>query len=412
MKRPKVLGIIMAGGKGERLRPLTQERGKPAVPFGGKYRIVDFVISNFVNSGVFSIYVLVQYLSQSLIDYLRISWRNRGIIQDHFITVVPPQMRMGEVWYRGTADAVSQNLNLINDFDPDYVAVFGADHIYRMDIGQMLAYHVEKGADATVAALPVPVEKASGFGIIEVNKANRVMGFDEKPKNPKPMPGDPTRAYSSMGNYIFNREFLQTILTDDVKRRDSAHDFGKNILPAIIEKAKVFAYNFHSSEVPGIKRYEEKGYWRDVGDLESYWSAHMDMLGEKPKLDLNNDEWPIFAGRYDGPSARILGGEVSDTILGEGTVVHNAVVRHSVIGRGVTILPGAMIEDSVIMDFSVVGAGCRMKRVVADRFNDFPDGTELGFDREKDSSSKFLHVDKSGIVAVGRGRSKWAHLKR
>jgi glucose-1-phosphate adenylyltransferase len=410
MRRSKVLGLIMAGGKGERLSPLTRERGKPAVPFGGKYRITDFVLSNFVNSGIFSIYVLVQYLSQSLIDYLRTSWRNRGIIQDHFITVVPPQMRLGEVWYRGTADAVSQNLNLIRDFDPDLVAVFGADHIYRMDIGQMLAYHAEKKADVTVAALPVPVEKARGFGIIEVNKSARVVGFEEKPKNPKPMPGDSERAYSSMGNYIFNRDLLESVLTEDFKR-DSAHDFGKTILPQLFGEAHVYAYNFLENEVPGLQPHEEKGYWRDVGDLESYWSAHMDLLGEKPKLDLNNEEWPIYAGRYDGPSARVLGGEVSDAILGEGSVVHNAVVRRSVLGRGVYIHPGALVEDSVIMDFSEVKRGCRLRRVVADRFNIFPEGTEIGYNRDKDAAAKY-HVDKSGIVAIGRGRSKWAHLKR
>lgn len=410
MKRSKVLGLIMAGGKGERLVPLTRERGKPAVPFGGKYRIVDFVLSNFVNSGIFSVYVLVQYLSQSLIDYLRTSWRNRGIINDHFITVVPPQMRMGEMWYRGTADAVSQNLNLVRDFDPDLVAVFGADHIYRMDIGQMLAFHVEKGAEVTVASLPVPIERARGFGIIKVNKAGRVIGFEEKPKNPDPMPGNPQMAFSSTGNYIFNRDLLEEVLMEDVKN-DSAHDFGKTIIPAIIKRAKVFAYDFTSADIPGMKPYEERGYWRDVGDLESYWSAHMDLLGEKPKLDLNNDEWPIYAGRFDGPSAHILGGEVADSMIGTGCVVHNAVVRHSVLGRGVIIHPGALVEDSIIMDFSEVMPGCRFRRVVADRFNRFTADTEIGYDPEKDKSAGY-HVDKSGIVAIGRGRSKWAHLKR
>jgi len=410
VRRSKVLGIIIAGGKGERLSPLTRERGKPAVPFGGKYRIVDFVLSNFVNSGIFSTYVLVQYLSQSLIDYLRTSWRNRGIINDHFITVVPPQMRMGEMWYRGTADAVSQNLNLIRDFDPDVVVIFGADHIYRMDVGQMLAFHAEKGADVTVAALPVPLEKAKAFGIIEVNKAGRVTGFDEKPKNPKPMPGDKERAYSSMGNYIFNRDLLEAILTEDVKR-ESAHDFGKTIIPELIGDKKVFAYNFLTNQVPGIKPYEEQGYWRDVGDLDSYWSAHMDMLGEHPRLDLNNDEWPVYAGRYDGPSSRVLGGEVSDSVLGEGSVVHNGVVRHSVLGRGVYVHPGAQVEDSIIMDFCEIKPGVRLKRVVADRFNVFADGVEIGYDREKDLAAKY-HVDKSGITAIGRGKSKWAHLKR
>ncbi len=400
----------MAGGKGERLVPLTSERGKPAVPFGGKYRIVDFVLSNFVNSGILSIYVLVQYLSQSLIDYLRISWSNRGISPDHFVTVVPPQMRMGEMWYRGTADAVSQNLNLIRDFDPDYVAVFGADHIYRMDIGQMLAFHMEKQADVTIATLPVPLDQAAGFGIIETNKNGRVTGFDEKPKSPKPMPGDPTRAYSSMGNYIFNRDVLVKILLEDSKAT-SSHDFGKNIIPSLYPGHKVFAYNFQSQELPGLKDYEEKGYWRDVGTLEAFWAAHMDLLGEKPLLDLRNDDWPVFSGRFSGPSARILGGQVHDAIISEGAVVHDAVVRHSVLGRGVVIHPGAVVEDCVLMDFCEVGPGSRLKRVIVDRFNTLPKNTTIGHDPKIDAAH--WHVDKaSGLVAIGRGLSKWAHLKR
>jgi len=411
MIRSKILGIIMAGGKGERLVPLTTERGKPAVPFGGKYRIVDFVLSNFVNSGIFSVYVLVQYLSQSLIDYLRISWSNRGLTPDHFITVVPPQMRLGEMWYRGTADAVTQNLNLIRDFDPDYVAVFGADHIYRMDISQMLAYHVEKQAHVTISALPVPLDEAKGFGILNVTKSGRVTEFEEKPKNPRPMPGDPDHAYSSMGNYIFNRDVLEEVLTEDIKK-ESAHDFGKSILPVILERCRVFAYNFRTAPLPGQKEYEERGYWRDVGNIEAYWSAHMDLLGEKPRFDLNNDDWPIMAGRYNGPPSRILGRQVEDSILSEGVVVNGAFVRHSIIGRGVVIEPGAVIEDSVLMDFCHVGRDCRFRKVVADRFNQFPDNTFIGQNPEQDQGSGF-HVDKaSGIVVVGRGRSKWAHLKR
>jgi glucose-1-phosphate adenylyltransferase len=409
MHRPRVLGLIMAGGKGERLVPLTNERGKPAVPFGGKYRIVDFVLSNFVNSGIFSIYVLVQYLSQSLIDYLRISWSNRGITHDHFITVVPPQMRMGETWYRGTADAVSQNLNLIRDFDPDIVVVFGSDHIYRMDIAEMIAFHHEKNADVTISALPMAIEKVKGFGVIEANKTGRVTGFEEKPKTPKPMPGDPTRAFISMGNYIFNRALLEEILVEDSKR-DTAHDFGKSIIPLLFEKKRVFAYNFENGVVPGLKPYEDKGYWRDVGNLESYWSSHMDLLGSKPALDLSNDDWPIYAGRYNGPPARVIGGQLTDSMVSEGSDIRDAVVRRSVLGRGVVIHPGAVIEDCVLMDFCEVGPGSRLKRVVADRFNIFPESTEIGYDAEKDATR--YHVDKSGIVAVGRGRSKWAHLRR
>jgi glucose-1-phosphate adenylyltransferase len=410
MIRSKVLGIVMAGGKGERLKPLTIERGKPAVPFGGKYRIADFVLSNFINSGIFSVYVLVQYLSQSLIDYLRISWSSRGLTPDHFVTVVPPQMRMGELWYRGTADAVSQNLNLIRDFDPDYVAVFGADHIYRMDISRMLAFHVEKQAHITISALPVPLAEARSFGILSVNKSGKLTDFEEKPKNPKPMPGNADMAFSSMGNYIFNREVLEDVLTENIKK-ESSHDFGKDILPTLLDKLRVYAYNFQTAPLPGQKEYEEAGYWRDVGNLESYWSAHMDLLGEKPRFDLNNDEWPISAGRFNGPPARIMGRQVEDAILSEGVVVNGAFVKHSVIGRGVVIHPGAVIEDCVLMDFCEVGPNCRFKRVVADRFNTFAPDTVIGHDANRDEAAGY-HVDKSGIVAIGRGRSKWAHLKR
>jgi glucose-1-phosphate adenylyltransferase len=411
MIRSKVLGIVMAGGKGERLAPLTNERGKPAVPFGGKYRIVDFVLSNFVNSGILSVYVLVQYLSQSLIDYLRISWSSRGISPEHFITVVPPQMRMGELWFRGTADAVSQNLNLIRDVDPDHVAVFGADHIYRMDIGRMLDFHLRTKADVTIAALPVPIAEASGFGIIETGKTGQVLGFDEKPKHPKPMPGNRAMAYSSMGNYIFNRAALEKALLEDSKKHSSSHDFGKDILPSMLKTHKIFAYNFAAASLPGLKPYEERGYWRDVGTLESYWQSHMDLLGDKPRMDLHNDAWPINAGPYRGPSARIMGGQVYDAIISEGAVVHDAVVRHSVIGRGVIVQPGAVIENSVIMDFSEVGHHSRIKRSIVDRFNVLPAHTLIGYDAAKDRAAG-RHVDKSGLVAVGRGRSKWAHLKR
>lgn len=407
----KVLGIVMAGGKGERLAPLTNERGKPAVPFGGKYRIVDFVLSNFINSGIFSIYVLVQYMSQSLIEYLRLSWSSWGITPQHFITVVPPQMRMGEQWYRGTADAVSQNLNLVRDVDPDYVAVFGADHVYRMDISRMLDYHQRSKADVTVACLPVPVQHASGFGIVEVNKKGQVIGFEEKPKSPKPMPSNKLMAFSSMGNYIFNRDVLENVLIESAKGGASNHDFGKNIIPAILKSHRVFAYDFADARLPGLKSYEEKGYWRDVGTLESYWQSHMDLLGDKPLFNLYNDEWPINAGRYSGPPARIMGGQIYNAIVSEGAVLQDAIVRHSVIGRGVIVHPGAVIENSVIMDFCEVGPHTRIKRAIVDRFNTFPGHTLIGHDPAKDKAAGW-HLDKTGLVAVARGRSKWAHLRR
>jgi glucose-1-phosphate adenylyltransferase len=261
--------MIMAGGKGERLLPLTAVRSKPSVPFGGKYRIVDFVLSNFVNSGLSAMYVLVQYKSQSLIEHLRESWRIGGRLRHHFITVVPPQMRAREGWYEGTADAVYQNLNLIEDFRPTLVAVFGADHIYRMDVRQMIQFHLEAQADVTVAALPVPVGEAGAFGIVEVDRGQRVVGFEEKPKRPKPMPQDPTRAFSSMGNYLFRTDLLIRLLERDASRPGS-HDFGRNILPDIVGTQRVMAYDFLQNEVPGVQPHEEPGYWRDVGTLEAY----------------------------------------------------------------------------------------------------------------------------------------------
>lgn len=398
----RVLAIILAGGKGERLYPLTHERSKPAVPFGGKYRIVDFVLSNFVNSGIHSIYVLVQYMSQSMIEYLRTSWRTVGLTRDQFITVVPPQMRLGQMWYRGTADAVRQNLNLIHDFDPDLVCVFGADHIYRMDIGQMLQYHTEKGADITVATIPVPVKQASGFGIVEVDAKGRITAFVEKPANPKPMPGDAHHALSSMGNYVFNRDVLVKLL-EDVNAADPNFDFGKSILPDIHKRFKAFAYDLSKNILPGIKLYEEPGYWRDVGTLRSFYDANMDILGAKPKLNLNNRRWSIHSGRYDGPPAKILDGKITNSIIGDGCFVRNATIKNSILGRGVHIHDGAVIEDSIVMDFCKIRTEARLKRVIVDRFNELPAKVHIGFDPVKDAER--YHCDTSGIVVVPRGKT-------
>jgi glucose-1-phosphate adenylyltransferase len=400
--RRRVLGFILAGGRGERLQPLTRERGKPAVPFGGKYRIVDFVLSNFVNSGIHAIYALVQYKSQSLIEHLRVGWRFGGL-PDHFVIAVPPQMRWGEQWYRGTADAVYQNLNLLRDFDPDIVMIFGADHIYRMDIDQMLASHVERDAQVTVAALPVPIEQASGFGIIEAAADGRVVGFEEKPARPKPMPGDPSRAFSSMGNYIFNRDILVETLIEDA-RRSTDHDFGRTIIPELFPYAGVFAYDFLTNEVPGAKPYEEQGYWRDVGTIGAYWQAHMDLLGAAPLFDLDNPQWPILTAAYGGPAAHLIGGEIADSLIGEGCRIEHATVRRSILGRGVRIAPGALIEESIVMDHTVIGRGARLRRVIADRYNLVPDGDEIGIDHLRDGQR--YQVDPSGIVVLPRGSSR------
>jgi glucose-1-phosphate adenylyltransferase len=400
MPRERVLAMILAGGMGKRLYPLTRDRTKPAVPFGGRFRIADFVLSNFVNSGILSLYVLVQYKAQSLIEHLRASWRTGGLVPDHFINVVPPQMRLGEMWYRGSADAVFQNLNLIEDFNPDLVAVFGADHIYRMDVNQMVAFHREREADVTVAARPVLLGEAGDFGILEVDGKSRVVNFVEKPAQPRAMPKDPSRAYASMGNYLFSRETLvQSLLAD--AQRPTDHDFGKSIIPALFPTARVFAYDFQQNEVPGLKPYEESAYWRDVGTLEAYWRAHMDLLGEDPRFDLDNRYWPIRSGHYQGPSARIVGGDIDNAQISEGSLIKRATIRNSILGRGVWVNEGAVIEDSIIMDFTSVGKGAYLRRVIVDRFNIIGTGKEIGLDPAADR--QHYHVDPSGLVVIPRG---------
>lgn len=392
--------MIMAGGKGERLHPLTRERSKPAVPFGGRHRLIDFVLSNFVNSDLHSIYVLVQYKSQSLIEHLRLTWRTSGMLPDYFVTVVPPQMRFGNAWYRGTADAVLQNLNLVDDLAPDVVAIFGSDHIYRMDVTQMLAFHQEADAEVTVAARAVPIAEASQFGVLAVDGHGRVCQFDEKPADPRPMPGDPRRALVSMGNYLFSRPALVDALLADA-RRSTDHDFGRSIIPEMVPGGRVFAYDFQKNDVPGVKPYEEQGYWRDVGTIDSYWTAHMDLLGEAPRFDLDNDHWPIRTGTHAGPAARFIGGDVDNAQIGEGSLVKRATIRNSILGRSVWVNEGAIIEDSIVMDHTTVGKGARLRRAIVDRYNIIPADTEIGLDPAADRRRH--HVDPSGLVVVPRG---------
>ncbi|MGE0824685.1 MAG: glucose-1-phosphate adenylyltransferase [Candidatus Binatia bacterium] len=404
MNRLRILAMIMAGGKGDRLFPLTKARSKPAVPFAGKHRIIDFVLSNFINSGIYAVYLLVQYKSQSLIEHLRSTWRWRigGGLRDTFITVVPPQMRQGETWYQGTADAVYQNINVIRDFRPDLIAVFGADHIYRMDLGQMVKFHREQRADVTIAALPVPLAAATSFGVIEVDTTQRIVGFEEKPQRPRPIPKDPARAYASMGNYLFETELLVEALQEDA-RRTSNHDFGRAIIPELFPKRKVFAYDFLSNEVPGVKAYEERGYWRDVGTLSAYWQAHMDLLGDAPAFDLENNQWPILGTIYDGPPTRLFVGDVTDSLIGEGCRIEGGNVRRSVLGHGVRIGKGAEIEESVIMDYSEIGPGVKLKGVIVDRFNAIAEGVEIGTGSGA-GEDKFFR-ESSGLFVLERGET-------
>ncbi len=401
MAHPKILAFILAGGKGERLAPLTDFRSKPAVPFGGRYRIVDFVLSNFVNSHIHSLYLLVQYKSQSLIEHVRENWVLSPILEGHFVTVVPPQMRMGPEWFQGTADAVHQNINLIYNQQPELVAVFGADHIYRMDIRQMIDFHLERQAAATVAARPVPLDQASSFGVIVTDQGQRITGFQEKPAHPAPMTDDPGRAYVSMGNYIFNRDVLLEAL--DRGQRKNQHDFGTHLLPDLVGSGKVFAYDFAANVIPGLLPYEERGYWRDVGTIPAFFAAHMDMLGARPAFELHNKQWPIHPAEYAGPAAKIMEGDIRNSYIAEGVVIGRARIVNSVIRRDVTIEDDAVVEDSIIMDHSVISKGCRLRKVIVDKSNVLAENERIGYSAEEDLLSCACHRDPSGIAVIPKG---------
>jgi glucose-1-phosphate adenylyltransferase len=406
----KVLGIVLAGGKGTRLYPLTRERAKPAVPFGGKYRIIDFVLSNFVNSGIHSVYVLTQFLSQSLLQHLSEGWQFGGLLKDHFIINVPAQMRSEkESWYQGTADAIYQNANLIEQSDPDLVAIFGADHIYRMNVAAMIDFHRAKRADITVAAIPVAREHAREFGVIEVNDEGRIMAFHEKNPNAPTMPDDPRRVYASMGNYVFTTPTLLELLQADAKTMGSHHDFGKDILPRLAGKAPMYAYNFESNRIPGEVE-DSLPYWRDVGTIEAYYEANMDLNNVKPDLNLYNREWPVRSTSYPDPPAKFVfeeegrRGEALDSIVSGGCILSGGLVRKSILGRGVRVHAGAEVEGCVIMDDCDIGRRTKLRRAILDKNIGIPEDTTIGYDLEADRARGW-HVTESGIVVIGRGYS-------
>jgi glucose-1-phosphate adenylyltransferase len=403
-----VLGIVLAGGRGERLFPLTNDRAKPAVPFGGKYRIVDFVLSNFVNSGIHRIYVLTQFKSQSLIDHLEAGWRLSDLLQDRFVKAVPAQMRTGDGWYSGTADAVYQNKHLIERDKPDLVAVFGADHIYRMNVAQMIAEHRAKQAEVTVAALPVRAEDATGrLGVIQVDRDWRIVGFEEKPSDPKRIPGEAEYALGSMGNYLFNSRVLCEALSGGAGPTAAGRDFGGDVIPTLLKKTKVFAYDFRKNRIPITSRSEEPSYWRDVGTLSAYYEANMDLRSVAPSFNLYNQSWPIRTVAYDNPPAKFVfdesgrRGESVNSIVGEGTIISGSLVRGSVVGRNVRINSYSLIEDSIIMDRVEIGRGCRIHRAIIDKHNVIPADTEIGANVAKDRERYFVSDDN--IVVVQRG---------
>ena len=401
MKADRIIAFVMAGGQGSRLQPLTTARSKPSVPFGARYRIVDFVLSNFVNSNIKTIYLLVQYKSQSLIEHVRKSWTISPLLQQQFVTVVPPQMMSGEHWFQGTADAVHQNINLIEEQAPDLVAVFGADHIYRMDIRQMVDFHRERQADVTIAALPVPLHEASSFGVIAADETGRIQAFEEKPANPTPMPANPDLAFASMGNYIFSTEVLLQALHETQQAGET--DFGQHVLPRLLRTHRLFAYDFATNRVPGVQPYETQVYWRDVGNLDAYFDAHCDVLGAEPVFDVFNPEWPIYSSGYQGPVARVLGGQIENTLLGAATMIHKgARIQNSIIRREAVIEEDVVLEDCIIMDYVRVGRGARLRRVIVDRHNVIEPGDRIGFDRARDAER--FHVSPGGVTVIPQGQ--------
>lgn len=392
------MAFVLAGGRGQRLQPLTLERTKPSVPFGGKYRVIDFTLSNLINSRIYSVYVLVQYKSQSLIEHIRSSWRKFGDLPEHFITVVPPQMRKegaGE-WYKGTADSIYQNINLIYDFKPKFVAIFGGDHIYRMNIKEMLDYHIRKKSELTIAVIPAHIRDSCKFGVPQLDSNFEVKSFKEKPIFSKNRP-----IFASMGNYIFNTDFLIEVLTAN-RRKGETSDFGRDIIPYLTnKKGRVFAYDFSANRIPSLKKYEAKYYWKDVGSIEDYWQANMDLLGSHPVLDLDNWHWPIYASNLDSPPAYIGGGELKNSLICEGSKAANAKIKNSILGRSVLVEEGCLIEDSIIMDFTRIGKSCRIKRAIIDRFNSIPAYTDIGYNKLKDAAQ--YHLDPAGITVLKRG---------
>lgn len=405
----KVLAFVLAGGEGSRLYPLTRERAKPAVPFGGKYRIVDFVLSNLVNSGIYSIFVLIQFRSQSLLQHLSDGWQFGGMLKNNFLVPVPAQMRTaGKEWYQGTADAIHQNLNLIEQSSPDVVVVFGADHIYRMNIREMIEYHEQKRAHVTIAALPTDKKFAKDFGVIETTNSGRIIGFHEKNPDAPTMPGDPNRVYASMGNYVFSTDMLLKMIEEDQRDPDSSHDFGKDILPKAIGQAEMFAYNFNTNKIPG----EEAGkvpYWRDVGTLDAFYDANMDIRAISPELNLFNRQWPLRTASYPDPPAKFAfdeedrRGQAIDSVLSGGCIISGGQVKDSVLGRHVYVHAGVEIDGCVIFDNCDIGRNSKLRRCILQKNVRIPEDTVIGYDHEEDK--KNYHVTESGIVVIDGTRT-------
>jgi glucose-1-phosphate adenylyltransferase len=400
----RVLVMILAGGEGRRLGPLTNDRAKPAVPFGGRYRIIDIVLSNFVNSGLSKIKVLTQYKSASLEEHIARSWRLSPML-DSFIETIPAQQRTGKSWFKGSADAVFQTEHVITDESPEHVFIFGGDHVYKMDMRQMMAQHLAMNADVTVAAVPVPLKEAREFGVIEIDEQGRIKAFHEKVQNPPAMPGRPDMALASMGNYIFKTDPLLETLERDAVLESSAHDFGRDIIPAMVARgAAAFVYDFQTNRVPG----EEVGhaYWRDIGTVEAYWAAQMDLVSVQPAFNLYNHRWPIRTGYTHDPPAKFVFrdeanarvGIATESLVSLGCIISGGRIHRSVLSNRVRVNSFSHIEDSVLFENVVIGRHVKIRRAIIDKDVEIPSGTEIGYNLAEDRKRWF--VSEGGVVVI------------
>ena len=404
-RTPKVFGVVLAGGAGERLLPLTRDRAKPAVPFGGNYRLVDFALSNLVNSGYRRIAVLTQYKSHSLDTHLAKTWRMSPLL-GNYVTPVPAQMRTGSSWFQGSADAVFQNLNLIRDEAPDYICVFGADNLYRMDASQMVDAHIDSGAGVTVAGLRVPIEQASAFGVIEPDEHGHIARFREKPTDATGLPDAPDQVLASMGNYVFTTEALVDAVTRDAHDDTSGRDMGGDIVTAMVQRGEAAVYDFvRDNDVPGTTE-RDHGYWRDVGTIDAYHEAHMDLVSVHPIFNLYNLEWPIYTWHDPLPPAKFVfdqddrRGYAVDSMISSGAVVSGGAVRRSVIAPQVRVHSGAHVEESVLLHKVEIGRGAVIRRAIIDKDVVVPPGTMIGVDPEADRAR--FHVSDGGVVTIGK----------
>ena len=397
MDRPNVLSIVLAGGEGKRLMPLTADRAKPAVPFGGTYRLIDFVLSNLVNSGLTRICVLTQYKSHSLNRHVSLAWLMSSLL-GNYVTTVPAQQRTGQQWYQGSADAIYQSMNLISDEDPDYVVVFGADNIYRMDVKKMVESHIDSGMDCTVAGIRVPRAGASAFGIIDASEGGHIEQFLEKPADPPGLPDSPDESFASMGNYVFTRKPFVDALVADAALTTSRHDMGGDIVPAFVEAGRAQVYDFSENLVPGATE-KDRDYWRDVGTIGAYHAAHMDLISVDPEFNLYNRKWPMFTSQAQLPGAKFtLAGYARDSIVSAGCIISGGNVSRSVLSPNVCVEQWSTVDESVLFSGCRVGRNAVIRRAILDKNVTVADGAMIGIDHEHDIARGFSVED--GITVV------------